>query len=61
MSMRSHNDMENKDNSPPLIPRPSDSKSKHGGHPNVFIKTFGWPYVQVPHDDTGDFEDGNWL
>jgi len=22
----------------------------------VFLRTFGWPYVQVPHDDIEDFE-----
>lgn len=22
----------------------------------VLLRTFGWPMVQVPHDDFGDFE-----
>jgi hypothetical protein len=27
----------------------------------VFIHTFGWPMVQVPRDDFGDFKEGKWL
>jgi len=26
----------------------------------VYIRTFGWPYVQVPHDDNEGFEDVDW-
>ena len=27
----------------------------------VFIKNFGWPMVQVPRDDFGDYKEGKWL
>lgn len=27
----------------------------------VFLRTFVWPLVQVPRDDSGDFEEGNRL
>ncbi|MBU1922811.1 MAG: hypothetical protein KJ710_00910 [Candidatus Omnitrophica bacterium] len=26
-----------------------------------FIKTFGWPMVQVPRDDFGDYKADKWL
>jgi len=29
--------------------------------PAVYIKTFGWPLVQVPRDDFGDYKEGKWL
>ena len=49
--------------SPPQISNPLDSKSKRGGHltpkcPAFYIKTFGWPMVQVPRDDFRDFKEG---
>ena len=27
----------------------------------VFIKNFGWPMVQVPRDDFGDYKEGKCL
>lgn len=27
----------------------------------VYIKSFGWPLVQVPRNDSGDYKDGKWL
>jgi len=26
----------------------------------IYLRTFGWPYVQVPHDDTESIKDVKW-
>jgi len=27
----------------------------------IYIRTFGWPYVQVRRDDFGTFEEDKWF
>ena len=27
----------------------------------IFLRTFGWPYVQVPHDDIGTVDEDKWF
>jgi hypothetical protein len=32
-------------------------KNKEVTNKKVFLRTFGWPMVQVPRDDFGDFKE----
>ena len=43
------------------MPTQEPKKSYEFFAPKVFIRTFGWPMVQVPHDDFGDNKTGKWL